>query len=105
MSFLCVSNFLRMPFFSRNKQQQKKNNLIPAKVVACPLDAVVDTAVSLCEDSHSLSFAVSLYMPSVEIAAFLQRWMSLVRPSAGPLADFAEETDRALDNRFITIAQ
>lgn len=54
-------------FFSHKKQIQ--NNLIRAEVVACPLDAVVDTAVSLCEDSHSLSFAVSLYMPSIEIAA------------------------------------
>lgn len=87
------------------KKTKQKNHLIAAEVVACPLDAVGDTAVSLREDSHSLSFAVSLYMPSIEIAAFLQRWMSPGRPSAGPLADFAEETDRALDNRFITIAQ
>lgn len=74
-------------------KKKPKNNLIPAEVVARPLDAVVDTAVSLCEDSHSLSFAVSLYMPSIEIAVFLQRWMSPVQASAGALADFAEETD------------
>lgn len=34
----------------------------------CPLDVVSDTLVSLCEDSHSLSFAVPLYMLSIEIA-------------------------------------
>lgn len=37
----------------------------------CPLDVVDDTAISLCEDSHSLSFAVSLYMLSIEIAVLL----------------------------------
>lgn len=37
----------------------------------CPLDVVDDMAISLCEDSHSLSFAVSLYMLSIEIAVLL----------------------------------
>lgn len=37
----------------------------------CPLDVVGDTAISLREDSHSLSFPVSLYMLSIEIALLL----------------------------------
>lgn len=37
----------------------------------CPLDVVGDTVISLREDSHSLSFAVSLYMLSIEIAVLL----------------------------------
>lgn len=32
----------------------------------CPLDVAGDTVISRCEDSHSLSFAVSLYMLSIE---------------------------------------
>lgn len=39
--------------------------------VARPLDVAHDTAVSQRGDSHSLSFAVSLYMPSVDIAKLL----------------------------------
>lgn len=44
--------------------------------VACPLDVADDTAISQRQDSHSLSFAVSPYMPSVDIAVLLQRRMS-----------------------------
>lgn len=51
----------------------------------CPLDVVCDKRVSLCEDSHPLSFSVSLYMLSIEIAPPLQRWMSHRLLSAGPL--------------------
>lgn len=66
MSFWRVSNFLR----EHLKQSDSGGSS------GCPLDVVGDTAISLCEDSHSLSFAVSLYMLSIEIAAFPQRWMS-----------------------------
>lgn len=44
--------------------------------VVCPLDVANDTAISQHQDSHSLSFAVLRYMPSVDIAVLLQRRMS-----------------------------
>lgn len=72
MSFWCVSNFL--------KEHLKQSD--SSRSSMCPLDVVGDTAISPCEDSHSLSFAVSLYMLSIEIAAFPQRWMSLGSLSA-----------------------
>lgn len=50
---------------------------------ARPLDVAGDTAISQREDSHSLSFAVSLYMPSVDIAVLLQRRMSRRSLSVG----------------------
>lgn len=40
--------------------------------LACPLDVADDTAISPHQDSHSLSFAVSPYMPSADIAVLLQ---------------------------------
>lgn len=55
----------------------------------CPLDVVGDTAVSEHEDSHSLSFAVSLYMLSIEIAVLLPKMDASEIVVSEPAVDFA----------------